>query len=324
MNNSTVANPIRVPGTPHKPLDNPRRPKPSFGADIELARELGTLLAAMPSTLDSRAGEQFPLLSALARADHDGNAQARQLLFIAARVHHWADERRTAEYLLRNRQSALDGHRDSASLISAARCAAEMDVRRVQFREAPRSPELLDAGVAVPALRAQRDDPSVGEHVVAFLQSVLGTASMSPHVQDRLLTAVTVALEVSERHALKRGELPSVIAMRSDARPEGRLSSYLCDEIGDATGARNLARLLVGGCGTSIETSLLWWAACRHHQPDAVPAYVRAGWQHALVGADPELRCDRSRRRQHVCPVETRKSRRDESDRHRAAVHSLP
>jgi hypothetical protein len=305
MNNSTVANPVRVAGTPHKPLDNPRRPKPSFGADIELARELGTLLAAMPSTLDSRAGEQFPLLSALARADHDGNAQARQLLFIAARVHHWADERRTAEYLLRNRQSVLDGRRDSASLISAARCAAEMDVRRVRLRETPRAPEVLDAGAAGDGACARLDDVSVGEHVVDFLRSVIGAEPMTARVQERFLTAVTVALEVSERHALKRGELPSVIAMRSDARPEGRLSSYLLHEFGDAAVARNLARLLVGGCDTPIETSLLWWAACRHGEAGDVPADVRAGWQRDLIGADPELRSARSRRCQRACRVET-------------------
>jgi hypothetical protein len=129
---------------------------------------------------------------------------------------------------------------------------------------------------------------------------------MSARVQERFLTAVTVALEMSERHALKRGELPSVIAMRSDARPEGRLSNYLLDEFGDATVARNLARLLVGGCDTPIETSLLWWAACRHGEAGDVPPDVRAAWQRDLAGADPGLRSARSRQRQRASRGETR------------------
>lgn len=291
---ATAPNPTRLPGIPRKPLDNPRRPKPLTGPDAELARELALALHDVPARLDTVAGERFPLLNALARAGVQSTA--RQLLLIAAQNHKWADERRTAEYLLRHRDELRTGTRSAEELLSAARCAAEMDARRTRQREIP--VDLNFVGGHAPGIVVGRvDDPSVGEVVVGYLRAVIGQPSATAPVTGALLDAVTVAIELSERHELKRGCRPSVLAMRSDARRGSRLGTRLCDEFRDPVVAASLARLLVGPDRSPIEASLLWWVAHPDLDPDAIPPAIRERWARDLAaGADPSPRADRRRR----------------------------
>jgi hypothetical protein len=166
--------PSRVPGIPSKPLDNPQPTKPAYSSDTENASLLDHVLRRLPTHLDVRGGERFPLLAAVIR--HDARRQrdlARPLLFIAAATHSDADERHTAEYMLRHRLDVVAHRRSARSLLSAARCAAEMEVRRIQRRETPTtSASLVEQAVDPTAARV--DDPSVGVAVVSYLHLVTG------------------------------------------------------------------------------------------------------------------------------------------------------
>jgi hypothetical protein len=218
---------------------------------------------------------------------------ARLLVFIAATIHRTADERRTAEYLLRHRHGVVAGRRAALSLLMAARCAAEMDVRRVRLREIPTP--ALGINASAEAVMSRVADLSVGATVIRYLHQVTGRRPATPTTRARLLDAVTIAVELGERHARRSGAKPSVLAMRSDARKQARLVTHLRNEFNDDRVARSLARLLVGGDGTSIETSLLWWVAQRDSLPARVPAAIRSRWVRALANADRHASAPRSR-----------------------------
>lgn len=267
-----TGSPIR--GVPHKPIENPQRPKPTYASDEECAELLGPVLRQVPRALVGDERSRFPLLDALNALDRSRHTDvARELTFIAAVNHRTADERRTAEYLLRNRQEVVEGRRPARSLLMAARCAAEMDVRRVRQRECslPHTLAVLAVGDVSARGRCAED------MVVDALRTVVGSELITA-VEDRLLDAITIALEVAGRHALNRGRGSAVLAMRSDARPQSRLVTHLRRELDDDGVARNLARLLVGADGTPIETALLWWSARRKLGAVDVPVTVRDRW----------------------------------------------
>jgi hypothetical protein len=136
----------------------------------------------------------------------------------------------------------------------------------------------------------------VADTVVGFLRHALGDCPAGPRAWDRLRDAVTVALELAAQLA-DHGAL-SIRAMRSDARPAARLSCRLVEEFGDRSAARSLARLLVGGDGSSVETALLWWVAYRSSGAADVPEPVRLRWLRDLLDADPSVVTRRTRRRQ--------------------------
>jgi hypothetical protein len=283
----------RVPGIQSKPLDNPRRPKPASAADLELARDLDELLRQLPplSQAASRS-EEFPLLGSLFRNDARHNTNlARRLVFIAAANHRTADERRTAEYLLRHHDEYLDGRREPLKLLMAARCAAEMDVRRVRRREIPTEAPLVPE--APTASRAA--DQSVGEFVIEYLRGATGRGPATAASRSRLLDAIAVAIDLAERHARNGGTKPSVLAMRSDARKAARLVNRLLKEFEDQYTAHSLARLLVGADCTPIETSLLWWAARPDSPPTTVPPSIRERWTRDLAVADERVIGERPR-----------------------------
>jgi hypothetical protein len=223
------------------------------------------------------------LLDALSRydaeatqANRDARQLARRLILVSALIHDYADERRTAEYLLRNRADVASGRRSPESLLSAARCAAEMDCRRLWLTEvASTSTELANAREISVARIA---DPSVPETVVAYLDEVVDRVVIPSRLEDQIITAVTIALEVSRRHALNNGQGPSVIAMRTDARREGRLVTHLREEFGRTHVADVLSRILVGPDGSPIDTSLLWWAAQGRASASFVPRELRQRW----------------------------------------------
>src|SRR5262249_32621498 len=107
---------------------------PTYASDDESTYLLQTLLRSVPADLLGSKGSGFPLLGALpARYASLGHVPGRQVVFVAAATHRTADERRTAEYLLRNRSAVGQNERSARSLLMAARCAAEMDVRRVRL-----------------------------------------------------------------------------------------------------------------------------------------------------------------------------------------------
>lgn len=280
------ANLTRFPGIPSKPLDNPQRSKPTAPEDVEIARRLDPILRALPRLSRSGRATTFPLLDALVDHDARENADlARRLLFVAAQVHMNADERRTAEYLLRNRHDVITSRRSALRLVLAARCAAEMDVRRIQQFEVPTVMSTM-LNVTSPNARSRDDDPSVGDAVVEFLSDALGRFPARPVTRARLLVAVAVAVELSQRHALKGGARPSIIAMRSSARKHARLAVHLHAEFGSPVAARGLARLLVGAPQSSLECSLLWWVAQRPSAPHLVPLPIRTRWLNDLSIAD--------------------------------------
>ena len=237
------------------------------------------------------------MLAAVIR--HDARRQqdlARPLLFIAATTHADADERHTAEYLLRHRLDVVAHRRSALSLLSAARYAAEMDVRRIQRREALKSSESMSIQAADPAWQ-RVEDPSVGAAVVSYLHLVTGHLPATNLAHDRFLDAVAIAIELSHRHALNNGKGPSLIGMRPAARKDARLVTHLRAAFDDDVAARSLARLLVGSDGSPIESSLLWWAAQPATSPASIPLSVRRRWVRDLGDIDPAIRGSETHRR---------------------------
>ena len=230
------------------------------GRDDDVADVIATVLARVPANLCSNGGRSTRL-SALQQWEASNRvAISRELLVAAALVHQDADERRIAEYLLRHRGDLTTGRRDKFGLVRAARASAEMDVRRVVFRERPTASEAL---IAQPIVRAEHraDDPSVADLVVGFLENVVSASHIEQLAESRIRDGVVSVLELAERHHLNGGSGPSLIAMRPDARPSARLVTHLQPAFGDKRVARSVSRLLVGSDGTSIETAVLWWVA---------------------------------------------------------------
>lgn len=267
-----------VPGLPRKPLDNPPRPKsPKYASDAECAALLAAVLATVPTDLRRARGSAFPLLDALIDLDaRRGTDSARQLVFIAAATHRTADERRTAEYLLRNSARMASGERSTLALLAGARCAAEMDVRRVQLREIPVPRQDLSRYAADRPARST-DTPSVGEMVIHKLSTATG-GGPPPLVTGRILDALPVVLELAERHRLNGGTGPSLLGMRTDARTQSRLVTHLRALFSNDVVARNIARLLVGADETPIETALLWWSTLPDLAVADVPGEIRRRW----------------------------------------------
>jgi hypothetical protein len=273
-----------LPGLPRKPLENPQIPKPVLGSDLQTAQSLDAVLRRLPRTLEPRWSDPFPLLAALQR--HDASARANDedaprladtLQLIAAVTHYRSDERRTAEYLLRHREDVVKNRRLAVTLLFAARCAAEMDNRRMQLMEFPDETIAGADRRPDPELRTT-DAPSVAEATVAFVQRAVEPRSVSPVVSEQLADAVTTALELAERHVRMRGKGPSVLAMRSANRHDARLVTRLRAVMNDDRAARSLARLVVGADGTAIQTSLLWWVAQGDEAADAIPEPLRLRW----------------------------------------------
>lgn len=279
---------------PSKSLENPQSRKPIWAGDQALAVELQSILNALPIDLQPVVGRRFPLLTALRRHRPAGAVAARRLVFVAAQIHQWSDERRTAEYLLRHRDELADGRRTATALVSAARCAAEMDSRRARVREVPVEPEAFSRRYLEPPV-ARIEDASAADTVAAYLRQVVGADVAGPVAWGRLCDAVTVAVELATQ--LANHSAAGIRAMRSDARSGARLSCRLVEEFGDRHAARSLARLLVGGDGTPVETALLWWVAHRHADPGDIPDRVRVRWMRDLMDADPTLTTSRTRRR---------------------------
>lgn len=278
----TTRTSTQVPGVPRKPLDNPDKSKPAYASDEELADLLAAVLPRVPRRLKQVSGAAHPQLDALAACQQEA---ARQLIFIAAATHRAADERRTAEYLLRNRAGVRDGERTTLDLLLSARCAAEMDVRRVRWRETPVPREdLLDVVDEIPS--AAVDEPSVSDLVASKLTAVTGRAFVSIVAVARFHDAVVIALELAERHACKRGKNPALLAMRCNVRKDARLGARLCDEFGNDRGARALARLLIGADGAPIEYGLLWWSTRRELTAADVPVAIRHRWIRCVRTAD--------------------------------------
>jgi hypothetical protein len=251
------------------------------------AAAIGTILSQIPDELPIVRGERFALLAALSRyderrrADRPGDSQlAKDLVLASALVHDDVDERRTAEYLLRHRTDVTSGRRSAASLLAAARCGAEMDCLRLRMTEiASNDFELAELYEGATGRVADR---SVAETVLAYLDAVTGHAVAAPVLRDQIMTAATIAIEVSERHRLNNGRVPSVIAMRSDAKPSGRLVTHLRAEFGPKPVAGALARILAGPDRSPIQTSLLWWAARGTESASVLPDRLRQRWGRIL------------------------------------------
>jgi hypothetical protein len=201
-------------------------------------------------------------------------------------VHVGADERWVAEYLLRHRRELPNG-RPAASLVIAARCAAEMDLRKARRREVPVEPALLVA-LSAGERRHQLDAPSVGEVVIDFLEAAT-MLRLSSRAGELVRDAVAVVVEMAERHVLNGGTGPSLIAMRPAARPEARLVTRLRALVPMAS-ARRLAKLLVGADGTPLETGALWWAARSAESAEHVPLLIRGKWTRDLLVVEAEAR----------------------------------
>jgi hypothetical protein len=271
-------------GIRRKPLDNPARPKSTYSSDEGCARLLGQLLRQVPSHLAIDRSSPFPLLAALIALDTSrGTTVGREIIFVAAVNHRTADERRTAEYLLRNRHDVVDGRRSAKSLLMAARWAAELDVRRDRFSESSLPRSLAAPSIADLAARAAA--PSAGEIVLDALRSIAGSMYLTSALESQIVSAVTIAVDLAMRHARNRGKGSALLAMRTDARTEARLVTHLRREFGNDAVARNLARLLVGPDRASIETALLWWSLRRN--PEAVaPQGIRDRWTRYVRGAE--------------------------------------
>lgn len=273
-----------APGIQRQPYDNPARAKPTYGSDEECAQLLTPILRQVPRDLSGDNSTRFPLLDALRTLDAArGTDAARELTFVAAVTHRTADERRTAEYLLRNRQEVTDGRRSAISLLLAARCAAELDVRRVWQRETSLPRSLAAQADRTSSTRAA--DRSTGDMVLDALRAGVGEELISPAVAELVLDAVAIALEIAARHALNNGKGPAVLGMRTDARKASRLVTHLRREWGNGGAARNMARLLVGADGTPIETALLCWSVRRNLTTERIPAFVRDRWRRYLRAA---------------------------------------
>lgn len=277
--------PSRVPGIPGKPLDNPWLSKPRVVSDEEIAALLEACLREVPAELGSEHQSSVPRLSTLLDVDAvRGTECARKLMIIAALCHRAADERWTAEYILRNRHAAAGGQRSGLSLLRAARTAAQMDLQNGARREiAVPHEDLALLPLEVPASRL--DDPSVAEMVLEKLRVATGhdpTTRCEEWVRD----AVVIAFELAERHSRRRGNGPSLLAMRADARKEARLVSRLRAESIPGAAAGRIARLLVGADSSPIETALLWWCAQQDFVPAGVPTSIRDRWRRDLRAAD--------------------------------------
>lgn len=279
--------------SPAGALENLRRVRLTCITDQTLADELRAALNALPAELRPATDKLLPLLTGLRNQGRAGTAAARRLVFVAARIHDWSDERRTAEYLLRHRAELADGRRSALALLSAARCAAEMDFRSSRAHEVPIEPNTLNRR-SLDSPPARVEDASVADTVVDYLRAVLDDCPAGPEAWGRLHSAVTIAVELATE-LVDHGAL-SLCAMRSDARPGARLSCRLQREFTDRNVARSLARLLVGGDGTPIESALLWWVAHRANRAD-IPDWVRQRWERDLKDADPSLVTTRTRRR---------------------------
>jgi hypothetical protein len=250
---------------------------------------LRDLVPQIPVDLRAQRGATFPLLESLSRADADrGTRLTRDLLCLAAVIHRDADERRTAEYLLRHRAEVASGLRSADWLLSSARCASEMDTRRLRSHEAAVGDDAL-ARISAEASPCRPSDPSIGETVVGYLEQSLGYTPTNDVARNRLLDAVVIAMELAERHWLKRGRGPSVLAMRTDARRDARLVTHLRDAFRDTTAARSIARVLVGGDDAPIETSLLWVVAHASVAGTSVPERTRKRWLQDLHCAERGL-----------------------------------
>ena len=244
--------------------------------DDGIARALQRILCEVPERLptDSR---PFPLLRALARRDREeAMSRARWLMLIAATIHTEGDERQVAEHLLRHRDEVQSQGRPAIEFVRAARCVASMRERRVWTRETPVTNELLCA-TTVQSVQPCDDTPSVGDIVVALVQLVAPAHIVAGSV-DLIRDAVVISLEMAERHALKGGTGPSLIAMRPAARRPARLVTRLRLAFGDDVQARALSRMLIGRDGTAIETALLWWAARGVKSPAEIPLGTRQNW----------------------------------------------
>src|SRR4051794_25134126 len=192
-----------APVVRRKPLDNPSRPKsmPPHG----IADQLTAVRTALPVNLVPDRRSPFPLLDAVKALDAErGTDLARELAIIGALIHPWADERRTAEYLLRNRNRL----RTSDALVAAARCAAEMDVRRARQREMPVPGDDACLQAHADPAGARSTDPSVAEVVIAKLRAATGLA-LADDTRQRISDGVVAAMELGERHLLNGGQAPS-------------------------------------------------------------------------------------------------------------------
>ena len=257
---------------------------------------LAKVLRAIPVDLQAQARRPFPLLDALHDLDKSrGSKLAHQLILISAAAHRNADERRTAEYLLRHRGEVVHDRRSARSLFTAAFVAAEMDLRRDRLREIPTA---IDERYASDGRTGQFrvDDPSVGELVIDKLQIFTGRQLVTDY-RECLLNAITIALELAERHRLNGGKGPSLIAMRADARPCARLATRLRDEFANPVAARRTARLLVGSDGSPIHTALLWWCAFRDVNSTDVGADIRRRWMRDINASQAAVVADWTLRR---------------------------
>lgn len=258
---------------------NAARSKQNYGSDNDCADLLMEILRDVPVRLNRHKRSALPLLDALQDVDAAlGGELVRDLLFVAAVIHRTADERRTAEYLLRNRETVIGGQRSALALLRAARYAAAMDVHRASTRELPVSNDALATRVIDSALDVL-DVPSLGEVVLSKLRVLTGHEP-DMVARTRIHDAVVVAVQLAERHMMNRGRIPSLLAMRADARKQSRLVTYLRAEFGDDAAAASVARLLVGPDGSPIETALLWWTAQRNVAASDVPVLVRQRWVH--------------------------------------------
>jgi hypothetical protein len=273
----------------HEQFFGSSRSQSPYSSDENCARLLHDILRDVPALLRGDMTSPQPLLAGLTRLDAEGQTNlARELVVLAAVIHRAADERRTAEYLLRHRAEIPSGRRSPIALLRAARFAADMDVRRRDRHELPIDHQTLMASLVDPSATAV-DSPSLGEFV---LNKLRGLIDYEPEAlaRVRIRDAVVVAVELAERHAANRGKGPSLLAMRADARKGSRLVTHLRAEFDDDGAAANVARLLVGPDGSSIETALLWWTAQSGATQADVPVAVRRRWTHYLRGADTPSR----------------------------------
>jgi hypothetical protein len=149
-----------------------------------------------------------------------------------------------------------------------------MEARRIAALETPVGCGSLPAA---PAGEDLSDTPSVGDIVIRFIFEAVAPVRHETEVHIRNAVAMTV--DLAERHVLKGGTGPSVIAMRPAARRQARLITRLLREVPDRRVARAIARLLLGGDGTSIETSLLWWVAQGVRDAEQVPESTVKRWR---------------------------------------------
>lgn len=249
---------------------------------------LSRLLAVVPDRLQP-ARAPYPLLTALAAHDRSsGSDLARQLMIIAAATHAVADERRTAEYILRNRGSVRDGRRTACGLLIAARTAVEMDLRRRQSREVPTEADAPCFAENEFCLAQTADHPPVSEMVLDKLEDVTG-APITGTLREALLNSVSVALDLAERYRLNGGNGASFRRLRSKARPDQRLVTHLTQMLDNPCAAAWLARLLIGPDQAPLEAALLWWCTRCGLEATDVPDRLRSRWIRNLGFAEKAL-----------------------------------